>query len=84
MQVDRRTVASDSFMLNSLSVLIDFAAPFMDAKYEKIDKIDPDYFQKCRGRMDIKDMTKMHADLQRAKEYYKDYQIDTSSAWGRV
>lgn len=70
MQVDRRTVASDGFMINNLSVLMDFCTPFMDASFSKIDKIDPEYLRKCNGRIDVSEMTKMHATQQEAKEFY--------------
>jgi len=70
MRVDRRTVSSDGFMINNFSVLMDFATPFMDASYSRIDKIDVEYFKKCKGRLDISEMTKIHATSEEAKEYY--------------
>lgn len=70
MRVDRRTVSSDGFMINNFSVLMDFATPFMDASYSRIDKIDVEYFRKCKGRIDISEMTKIHATSEEAKEYY--------------
>ena len=70
MRVDRRTVSSDGFMINNFSVLMDFATPFMDASYSRIDKIDVEYFKKCKGRIDISEMTKIHATSEEAKEYY--------------
>lgn len=78
MRVDRRTVASDGYMLNSLSVLIDFCVPFMDASFSKIDKIDPEYLRKCKGRIDVSEMTKMHATQEEARDYYGQVQPDTS------
>ena len=84
MRVDRRTVASDGFMINSLSVLMDLSTPFMDATFSKIDKIDPEYFRKCRGRVDVKDVTKMHATSDEAKDYYNDYQTDTNGLSSNV
>lgn len=73
MRVDRRTVSSDGFMINTFSVLMGLAAPFMDLSFSKIDKIDAEYFRKCRGRIDIKEVTKIHATGDEAKEYYNDY-----------
>jgi len=76
MRVDKRTVASDSFMINSLSVLMDFCMPFMDPTFSKIDKIDPEYLRKCRGRIDVSEATKMHATQSEAKEFYEEYQME--------
>lgn len=78
MRIDRRTVSSDGFMINLFVVLLDLAAPFTDASYSKLDKVDPDYFRKCNGRIDISDMTKIHATLEEAKEYYKIDSMDTA------
>lgn len=74
MQVDPRTVSSDGFMINAFSVLMDFSAPFMDASFSKIDKIDAEYFRKS-ARLDIQDVTKINATGEEAKEYYHDYQV---------
>lgn len=74
MQVDPRTVSSDGFMINAFSILMDFSAPFMDASYSKIDKIDPEYFRKST-RLDIQDVTKINATGEEAKEYYNGYQV---------
>lgn len=81
MQVDPRTVSSDAFMINAFSVLMDFSAPFMDASYSKIDKIDPEYFGKT-ARLDIQDLTKINASGEDAKEYYHDYKIPEGSTYG--
>lgn len=70
MRVDRRTVSSDGFMINTFSVLMDLAAPFMDLSFSKIDKIDSEYFRKCKGRIDVSEVTKIHATADEAKEYY--------------
>lgn len=74
MQVDPRTVATDAFMINAFSVLMDFSSPFMDASYSKIDKIDAEYFRKTK-RLDIKDLTKINSSGEDAKEYYHDYEV---------
>ena len=79
MRVNRQTVASDSFMINTFSVLVDFANPFMDAKYARIDKIDADYYRKCQGRLDISEMTKIHATSEEAKAYYDPANVEGSS-----
>ena len=78
MRIDRRTVAGDAFMINIASILMDLAVPFMDANYSKIDKIDSQYYKKCKGRLTLKDLTKIHATEAEAKEYYSDYVIDTT------
>lgn len=79
MQVNRQTVASDAFMINTFSVLVEFANPFMDAKYARIDKIDPDYFRRCNGRIDVSEMTKIHATMEEARAYYDPAKIDSSA-----
>ena len=35
-QVDSRSVASDSFMVNLQSILLNLATPFIDAQYSKV------------------------------------------------
>ena len=78
MQVDPRTVSTDAFMINAFSVLMVFSAPFMDANYSKIDKIDAEYFRKT-NRVDISDVTKINASGEDAKEYYHDYTVPDGS-----
>jgi ubiquitin conjugation factor E4 B len=63
-------VASDSFVVNLQAVLLEFAAPFLDANYSKIDKVDPDYY-KNSTRIDISEETKIHATQEQATEYYR-------------
>ncbi|KAH8114701.1 ubiquitin elongating factor core-domain-containing protein [Phellopilus nigrolimitatus] len=60
MQVDPDTVASDGFMINLQAILLRFAEPFMDAKYSKIDRIDP-YFLGRYSRVDVKEETRIKA-----------------------
>ncbi|KAI5478750.1 ubiquitin conjugation factor E4 B [Pseudohyphozyma bogoriensis] len=69
MRVDPRTVSSHGFVVNIHSVLLNFAAPFIDPRYSKIDKIDPNYY-KVSNRINIAEETKMSATKQESDEYY--------------
>ncbi|KAF9241107.1 ubiquitin elongating factor core-domain-containing protein [Melanogaster broomeanus] len=68
MQVDPETVASDSFMVNLQSVLLRFAEPFMDARYSKMDRIDPLYFA-VSNRIDLKEETRIKATSEEASQW---------------
>ncbi|KAH7885208.1 ubiquitin elongating factor core-domain-containing protein [Phlebopus sp. FC_14] len=68
MQVEPETVATDSFMINLQSVLLHFAEPFMDARYSKIDRIDPLYFA-VSLRIDLKEETRIKATSEEAAQW---------------
>ncbi|KAH7922937.1 hypothetical protein BV22DRAFT_1036932 [Leucogyrophana mollusca] len=68
MQVEMETVASDSFMMNLQAVMLRFAEPFMDAKYTKIDRIDPLYYS-VSSRVDLKEETRIKATSDEAAEW---------------
>ncbi|KAF9464224.1 ubiquitin elongating factor core-domain-containing protein [Collybia nuda] len=68
MQVEPETVASDSFMVNLQGILLRFAEPFMDANYNKMDRIDPLYYVHSR-RIDLKDETRIKATSEEALEW---------------
>lgn len=70
LQVDPLTVSSDSFMVNLAAILLQFASPFLDAQYSKIDKIDMHYFSKSH-RLDFGEETKIKATTEEAGEFYK-------------
>lgn len=61
-------------MINLFSILMDLSAPFMDASYSKIDKIDAEYFRKSK-RIAIQEMTKINATGEEAKDYYNGYEV---------
>ncbi|KAF7288510.1 U-box domain-containing protein [Mycena chlorophos] len=65
MQVEPETVATDSFMVNMQSVLLCFAENFIDAKYEKMDRIDPLFYARS-SRIDLKDETRIKATSEEA------------------
>ena len=69
MQVDRKTVSSDGFMINLTVCLDQLCEPFMDATFSKIDRIDVDYLRRD-PRVDIKEETKLNADQQKSDEFY--------------
>ncbi|KAI0036443.1 ubiquitin conjugation factor E4 [Vararia minispora EC-137] len=58
--VDPTTVATDSFMTNVYAVLLQFAEPFMDATYSKIDRIDRLYYAHS-NRVELNDETRINA-----------------------
>ncbi|KAF9030215.1 hypothetical protein BDZ89DRAFT_1091648 [Hymenopellis radicata] len=68
MQVDPATVATDSFLFNLSAVLLQFAEPFMDANYTKMDRIDPYYYARS-SRVDLNDETRIKADSKEANEW---------------
>ncbi|KAI6129728.1 ubiquitin elongating factor core-domain-containing protein [Pisolithus croceorrhizus] len=72
MQVDPHTVASDSFMINLHSVLLRFAEPFMDARYSKMDRIDPLYFA-VSNRIDVKEETRIKATSEEAAHWAEEH-----------
>ncbi|KAG1751124.1 ubiquitin elongating factor core-domain-containing protein [Suillus lakei] len=71
MQVEPDTVASDSFMVNLQSVLLRFAEPFMDARYTKMDRIDPYYFS-VSTRIDLKEETRIKATSDEAARWVEE------------
>ena len=58
--MDPNTVATDSFMVNLYAVLLQFAEPFMDATYSKLDRIDRHYYAHS-SRVDLRDETRINA-----------------------
>lgn len=69
MQVDRKTVSSDGFMVNVTVILDRLCEPFMDATFSKIDRIDIDYLRRS-PRVDIQDETKINADQKTSDDFY--------------
>ena len=69
LQVDRKTVSSDGFMVNVTVCLDQLCEPFMDATFSKIDRIDVDYLRRS-PRIDIEEETKLNADQKRSDEFY--------------
>lgn len=69
MRVDYKTVSSDGFMVNVTSVLDQLCEPFMDARFGKVERIDPDYLRRD-PRVDISDETKINADQKAADDFY--------------
>ncbi len=69
MRIDYKTVASDGFMFNVVSVLDQLCEPFMDARFGKIDRIDADYLRRD-PRVDISDETKINVDQKGADDFY--------------
>lgn len=69
LQVDKRLVSSDGFMINVTVCLDQLCEPFMDASFSKIDRIDVDYLRRS-PRVDIKDETKLNADQNASDSFY--------------
>lgn len=74
LQVDRKTVSSDGFMINVNSCLDALAEPFMDATFSKIDRADIEYLRR-RPRIDITDETKINATEDESNKFYSE-QLD--------
>lgn len=78
LQVDKKTVSSDGFMINVTTCLDQLCEPFMDATFSKIDKIDPAYLRR-NPRVDMKDETKINADQSTADKFYGDTMPGTNN-----
>ncbi|CAD6888083.1 unnamed protein product [Tilletia controversa] len=68
MRVKPELVSSDGFMVNLFEMLLRFAEPFMDARYSKIGRIEPEYLR-IQKRYDISELTRLRATEQEAKEW---------------
>lgn len=69
MQVDKKLVSSDGFMINVTVCLDQLCEPFMDATFSKIDRIDVEYLRR-NPRIDFKDETKLNMDQNAAESFY--------------
>nr|ODN80157.1 ubiquitin-conjugation factor E4 B [Cryptococcus depauperatus CBS 7841] len=69
MRVDPRTVSSDGYMINLQMVLLKLFEPVMDARFTKIDKVDPAYY-KMTNRIDISEETKIKGTKEEADKYF--------------
>lgn len=70
MQVDKKLVSSDGFMINVTVCLDQLCEPFMDATFSKIDRIDFEYLRR-QPRIDIKDETKLDIDQNASDNFYE-------------
>ncbi|KAL8719577.1 MAG: hypothetical protein Q9225_003429 [Loekoesia sp. 1 TL-2023] len=70
MQVDKKLVSSDGFMINITVCLDQLCEPFMDAQFSKIDRIDFEYLRRT-PRIDINDETKLNMDQSAAEKFYE-------------
>ncbi|KAG8684545.1 hypothetical protein FRC09_015315, partial [Ceratobasidium sp. 395] len=68
--VDPRTVASDGYMVNLQAALLRFAEPFLDAKFSKIDRIDPKYFA-MSSRVHLAEETRLKATQEEVNAWEK-------------
>lgn len=69
MRVDPRTVSSDGYMINLQAVMLKLFEPVMDARFSKIDKVDPAYYKSSK-RIDISEETKIRGAKEEADEYF--------------
>ncbi|KAG8884379.1 hypothetical protein FRB97_004388 [Tulasnella sp. 331] len=79
MQVDRTQVASDGYMINLQIVLLRLAEPFLDAKFTKIDKVDPLYLIHS-PRLDTSDETRINATVEDVKALAGEAKATSSTA----
>ncbi|KAF8579833.1 hypothetical protein K439DRAFT_1522775 [Ramaria rubella] len=79
LQVDFTTVASDAFMINLHAILLRFAEPFMDAKYSKLDRIDPEFYRRSQ-RLDVSDETRLKATSDEATTWVQQATQPSTSA----
>ena len=73
LQVDKKTVSSDGFMINVTVCLDQLCEPFMDASFSKIDRIEVEYLRRS-PRIEIKDETKLNADQSTSDNFYSQVQ----------
>lgn len=78
LQVDKKLVSSDGFMINVTVCLDQLCEPFMDASFSKIDRIDVEYLRRS-PRVDIKDETKLNADQNASDNFYSNPAEGTSN-----
>ena len=78
LQVDKKLVSSDGFMINVTVCLDQLCEPFMDASFSKVDRIDVDYLRRS-PRVDIKDETKLNADQNASDKFYSNPAEGTSN-----
>jgi ubiquitin conjugation factor E4 B len=78
MQVNRKEVSSDGFMVNVTVILDRLCEPFMDATFSKIDRIDIDYLRRS-PRVEIQDETKINADQKTSDEFYSNKASGTNN-----
>ncbi|KAF7298968.1 U-box domain-containing protein [Mycena indigotica] len=79
MQVEPDSVATDSFVVNMQSVLLCFAENFIDARYEKMDRIDPLFYARS-PRIDLKEETRIKATSEEAAAWAEAQQDTTAAA----
>ncbi|KAL8656209.1 MAG: hypothetical protein Q9210_000404 [Variospora velana] len=78
LQVDKKLVSSDGFMINMAVCLDQLCEPFMDATFSKVDRIDVEYLRR-QPRIDIKDETKLNMDQHAAEKFYEEPVEGTSN-----
>lgn len=69
-QVNKKTVSSDGFMININSCLDALSQPFIDATFSKIDRAEIAYFRRS-PRLDIKEETKINATQEESDKFYE-------------
>lgn len=78
MQPDPRVISTDGFMINVTVCLDRLCEPFMDTKFSKMNRIEPEYFRRS-PRVDISDETKINADQKTADAFYEQKEDGTST-----
>ncbi|KZS93704.1 hypothetical protein SISNIDRAFT_474241 [Sistotremastrum niveocremeum HHB9708] len=76
LQVDFATVASDGFMVNLQAVLLQFAEPFIDSKFSKLDRIDPKFFGRS-SRISMAEETRVNATSDEASRWAEEVQSES-------
>ncbi len=78
LQVDKKLVSSDGFMINITVCLDQLCEPFMDATFSKIDRIDVEYLRR-QPRIDIKEETKLNMDQNASDKFYDQFAGGTNN-----
>ncbi|EPY51744.1 ubiquitin-protein ligase E4 [Schizosaccharomyces cryophilus OY26] len=69
LHVDQFNITSDACMLNLAYVMNRLSEPFLDIKYSKIDRVQPEYLRR-HPRIDFKEETKLNADQKSSEEFF--------------
>ncbi|CAB4253983.1 similar to Saccharomyces cerevisiae YDL190C UFD2 Ubiquitin chain assembly factor (E4) that cooperates with a ubiquitin-activating enzyme (E1) [Maudiozyma barnettii] len=69
-------LASNAFMSNITLILTKFSQPFLDVSFNKIDKIDVNFFNTLNLFIDLSNETRLNSDFKEADKFYDDHRND--------
>jgi hypothetical protein len=78
-EVDFTKVSSDSFLVNTQSILLRFAESFLDSNYSKLEEVAPDFLT-TSSRLSL-DETRINATSDELKSYKEELAKGVLSEW---